>query len=259
MKTHLAVLTILAISTTLLIMGASNSLVSAQVPSPCSASLSSPVVPGQYGSTNVQYIVPVLATCTTSYEGPLYAMGSAYDLTSNMELGSASSVLSSVNGGQEFAGELGFNLPPTSPSDSVRISVSVYSGQGGTLLTASSETIPADAGVQQPAQTVQQTVTTTVTVGGQYPYVDPTPTAYPSTYQPNQYPSQTQYQNHYPSQTHYPSQPFAQESDNANLLDYVAIVAIIAAVIITTVGLVLVARRQQPPQPVWYPTQPPPR
>ena len=257
MKAHLGVLALLAISMTMLIVGASSSLATAQVTSPCTATLSYPVIPTQYGSPNVPFLVPVSASCPTYYQGQLYASGSAYDTTSNTGLGSASTVLSSVNGGTEFTGQLSFSVPPTSPGDSVQISVSIYDSQGGNLITTTGETIPVGSGVQQLGQTEQQIATTTVTEG-QDPYANQYPTTYPSTYQPSQSPQyyqpQHQTQGH---QTHFFSQGFAYRSNNTNLFDYMVIIAIIASVIIATTGLVLVARRQQ--QPTWYPWPPQPR
>ena len=255
MKNNLRLLTLLAISMTMLIVGASSGLVSGQVSGACTAILSYPEVPVQYAGSNVPIVVPVSATCATSYGQELYATGNAYDATSNTGLGTASAVLSSVNGGTEFTGQLGFNQFQASPSDSIQISVSIYNAQGGNLITTTGETIQAGTVVQQPVQTGQQ-VTTTVTEG-QYPY----PTVYPSTYQPNQFQGyQAQPQNHREQlqgrpfvQMGYLPQGFTQRS-NTNLLDWAVVISIIAAVIIATAGLVLVARRQQP---AWYPVQPP--
>jgi len=258
MKTHLPVIMLLAISMAMLMVGASSGLASGQIASPCTATLSSPEIPAQYSSSNVPFAVPVLASCTTYSGNQLYATGTAYDVTSNTGLGSASTVLSTVNGGTQFNGQLTFNIPPTSPGDSVQISVSIYTSQGGNLITATSETVQAGAGVQQ---SVQQTITTTVTVG-QYQYANPDPTAYPSP-QPNQsqyyqYPPQyQQYQYQARPPTYYFSQGYAQRWNNTNFFGYVAIIAIIAAVIIATTGLVLIARRPHAPQPAWYPVPPP--
>lgn len=259
MKTKLGVLTLLAISMTLLIAGASGSLVSAQIASPCTATLNYPGTPAQYSNSNFPLIVPVSASCTTYYGTQLYATGSAYDVTTNTALGSANTVLTSVNGGTQFNGQLGFNTLPTSPTDSVQISVSIYNSQGGNLITTTGETIPVGATVQQQTvQTVQEITTTTVTEG-QYPYANPYPTAYPSPNQPSQlqyqYQPQPQNQNH-SHQTHYLSQGYPQRSNNTNLFDWAVIISIIASVIIATAGLVLLARRQQ--QPTWHPWPPPP-
>ena len=215
----------------MLIVGANNSLVFADA---CSATLSYPIIPVVYSNSNVPIVVPLSATCTTYYANQLYATGSAYDATANTGLGSTSTLLMSVNGGTEFNGQLGFNLPPTTQGHSIQISVSIYSSQYGNLITATSETVEVAAGVQQ-------TTTTTVTEG-QYPYAYPSaypyPTASPSPYQPN--PSQF----HHSFQADNQSQALTQTSNSTNLFSYVAIIAILATVVIATTGLVLVARRQ---------------
>jgi len=239
-----------------MLIAVAGSPVSAQIASPCTATLSLVGVPAQYSNSNFPLIVPVSASCTTYYGTQLYATGSAYDATSNTSLGTASTLLSSVNGGTEFSGQLGFNTPPTSAGDSVQISVSVYDNQGGNLITTTGETIPVGTAVQQPVQ-IEQQVTTTVTES-QYPSSTP----YPPTYQPSQSPQyyQTQNQPQYQAQghqTHPFSQSLAYRSNNTNLFDYMVIIAIVASVIIATAGLVLVVRPQR--QPTWYPWPTPPR
>ena len=259
MKRHVAVIALLTIAMTLFIAGASSSLASAQVASPCTATLSASGVQAQYTNSNA-FVVPVFVSCPTNYVSQLYATGTAYDVTSNTAMGSASTMMASANGGTQFNGQLAFNTPPTSVGDSVQVSVSVYDGQGGNLLATTGETIPGDAGLQQPVQTIQQVITTTVTVG-QYPSAEPYPTAYPSTYPTNlspypvlQYPQQTQAR---PS-TYYYTPGYGWRWYNNNFFNYVAIIAIIAAVIIATTGLVLIARRRQPQPMYWYPAPPPP-
>jgi hypothetical protein len=235
MKTRISVLALLAIAMTTLIVGASSSLVWAD---PCTATLSYPVMPVVYSNSNVPIVVPISATCTTNYS-QLYATGNAYDATANTSLGSASTVLMSVNGGTEFNGQLGFNLPSSTEGHSIQISLSIYDSQSGNLITATSETVEVGTGVQE-----QQTVTTTVTQ-------DQTPYTYPTAY-PYQTPSSTfQFQ---PNQIpHHRSQALTQTYNTTNILDYVVIISILAAVIIATTGLVLVARRQ----PYWPQPQPP--
>jgi len=258
MKARVYVIALLAISATMLILSGSGTFVSAD---PCTATLSYPVIPAQYGNPNTPFVVPVSASCTTYYGSQLYATGTAYDTTSNTGLGTASTVLSPVNGGPQFTGQLGFNTPPTSPGDSVQISVSVYDNQGGNLLTATGETVQVDSGVQQPVQEPFQQITTTTVTENQIPYANPYPTAYPSPYQPNQsqyYQTQPQYQQQY--QGYYSHSYFwGYGRRSNNLFDYAVIIAIIGAVIIATAGLVIIARRRPPPpQPVWYPAPPPP-
>jgi hypothetical protein len=217
----------------------------------CTAQLSYPVMPAVYSYSNVPIVVPMSATCTTAYGNQIYATGNAYDATSNAGLGSVSTVLQSVNGGANFNGQLGFNLPPTTQGHTVTISVSIYSNQYGNLLTATSETFQVVTGSQQ---------VTTTTVTQSYPY------QYPNQY-PSQYPYQTPYP--YPAPSYqYPSQqrPYRNQSqyqnqnqNNSSLMGYVAIAAILAAVIIATTGLVVYGRRQQPPSVTWVPAPPPPR
>jgi hypothetical protein len=253
---------LLVISVTMLMLVAGNSSVYAQ---PCTASLSQPIIPTQYTSSNTPFVIPVSASCTTYYS-QLYASGNAYDATTNTGLGTANAVLSPVNGGAQLTGQLGFSVPPASPTDSVQISVSLYDNPGGNLITQTSETVQVGA-VQQPVQLI---TTTTVTEGA-YPADNPSPTNYQPPYQ-SSYPSgqpqyyqtqpQGQYQQQDPSHhwnpSYYFSQGFAYRSNNANLFDWIVIIAIVASVIIATTGLVLIARRQRPPQPVWYPVPPPP-
>ena len=263
MKLHIHVIVLLAIPATMLIPIAVSSFVYAQ---PCMATLSSPVIPAQYGSPNVPFVVPVSASCTTYYN-QLYATGNAYDATSNVGLGTANAVLSPANGGTQFSGQLGFGVSPTSPSDSVQISVSIYDNQGGNLVTQTSETVQVGAGAQQPLQQPYQQITTTTVTVGQYPYAYPSPMEYQAPYQPNEsqyFANQPQYQYQYQQaqgnqnhHTYYFSQGFPYRSNNQYLFDLVAIIAILATVIIATTGLVLIARRRQP-QPVWYPAPPPP-
>jgi len=233
-KTNAPISVLSDIVVMLILVSAGGGLASAQVTSPCTAILGYPVVSG-YSNSNVQVVVPISATCATSYGSQLYATGSAYDVTSNTGLGSTSTVLTSVNGGTEFNGQLGFNLSPTVRGNSIQISVSISNGQSGNVITATSETV-------EVGTAVEQTVTTTVTES-EYPYADPYPTAY--SLQPNE-PSQfpTQLQSNQTARMDYQSQTWGDPASNTNLLDYVAIIAILASVIIATTGLVLVSRRQ---------------
>jgi hypothetical protein len=221
---------------------------------PCIAQLNYPIMPTGYSYSNIPIVVPVSATCTTYYGSQLYATGNAYDTTSNAGLGSVSTVLQTVNSGTTFNGQLGFNLPPSTQGHTVQLSVSIYNGQYGNLITATSETIQVGTGTQQ-------VTTTTVTEAYPYPYQ-------------NQY-LQNQYPNSYPAPSNQPYYSRPRPTGNQNnslrvqyqtyrnqnsstLFGFVAIVAILAAVIIATAGLVVYARRQ--PTPVtWIPPPPPPR
>jgi hypothetical protein len=243
-------------------VGANSNPVLAQA-QPCTAVLSYPVMPTTYSYSNVPIVVPMSATCTTTFGNQLYATGNAYDATSNVGLGTVNSVLQSTDGGTTFNGQLGFNLPPTTQGHTVTISVSLYSNQYGDLVTSTSETFQAVTGDQQ-IQQVQQVVTTTVTQAYQYPYQTPvsTPYSYPTPYtnqtsDPNQASSFQQSLQQQPSR--HQSQ-YQTLNHNNFLLDYVAIAAILGAVIIATTGLVVYGRRrQQPPSIAWVPVLPPPR
>jgi len=254
MKTRVYVIALLAMCMTLFIIGANNNLAWAQTPNSCTASLNYPATP-QYASPNSPFVVPVSASCASYYGNQLYASGTAYDVTSNSALGSANSVLAAVNGGPQYSGELAFNTPPTSPSDSVQVSVSVYDSPGGNLLTSTTETVPAGPGVQQPApvpvQTIQAVTTTTVTEN-QPAYANPYPYPYQSSPPANYQPSlQGQDSTHY-------WYAYAQRANNRRLFEYIVITVIVGAIIITAVALLLIFRRQQRPQPVWYPAYPAP-
>ena len=228
----------------ILAVGANSNPVSAQA-QPCAAVLSYPVMPTTYSYSNVPIVVPMSATCTTTFGNQLYATGNAYDATSNVALGSVNSVLQSPDGGITFNGQLGFNLPPTTQGHTVTISVSLYSSQYGYLVTSTSETFQAVVGSEQVA-------TTTVTQAYPYPYQPTSPTTYPIQTPPVQQPLQQHpYRN--------PSQ-FQTLTRNNSLLGYVAIVAILVAVVVATAGLVVYGRRRQQPTAIgWVPAFPPPQ
>jgi hypothetical protein len=233
MKTGNYVIVLLALTIAIAAIATSSNPVAADS---CIAQLSYPVMPAVYTYSNIPIIVPVSATCTTYYSSQLYATGNAYDATSSTNLGSVSTILTSVSGGTIFNGQLGFNLPPTTQGHSVQISVSIYNSQYGSLITATSLTILVGS-------TAQQVTTTTVTQQAPYPY------PYPYSSPPYQYQSQL-----HPFQNQ--SQNQAQSSNSATVFGYAAIAAILAAVIIATAGLVTYGRRQQ----YWQPMQsPPPR
>ena len=248
-----AILTVVLIIA-IIAVGANSTQVSAD---PCLAQLNYPIMPVVYSNSNVPIVVPLSATCSTFYGSQLYATGNAYDATSNAGLGSVSTILQSVDGGTTFNGQLGFNLPPATQGHTVQISVSIYNSQYGNLITATSETFQVGAGGQQVS-------TTTVTQA--YPYQN----QYPNQ-SPTQYPTQNPYQNAYqyqapsiqhPTQQHptrNQSQPQTLNQNNSTIFGYVAIAAILAAVIIATAGLLVYGRRQQNPPATWIPVLPPPR
>jgi hypothetical protein len=218
-------------------VGANSNSVSAQV-QPCTTILSYPVMPTTYAYSNVPIVVPMSASCTTNYGTTLYASGNAYDATSNVNLGTVNSVLQSNDGGNTFNGQIGFNLPPTTQGHTVTISVSLYANQYGSLISSNSETFQAVTGNQQ----IQQVATTTVTQAYPVPIQNTSPTPFqPSSHQEKyRHQAQSQLSNH-----------------NNSLLGYVAIAAILLAVIIATVGLVAYGRRrQQAPAVTWIPAPP---
>ena len=232
---------LLAVTITIVAVGLNSDLVSAD---PCLVQLNYPIMPMVYSYSNVPIVVPVSATCTTYYGSQLYATGNAFDATSNAGLGSVSTVLQSVNGGTTFNGQLGFNLPPSTQGHSVQVTVSIYNRQYGNLITATSETFQVGSGSQQ---------STTTTVTQAYPYPYPYPNQYPYPYPSPSY--QNSYRSYYREYRRQP-QPQTQIVDTGALFDYVAIAAILAAVIIATAGLVVYGRKQ----PNWIPIQsPPPR
>jgi hypothetical protein len=238
-----AILTVVLIIA-IIAVGANSTQVSAD---PCLAQLNYPIMPVVYSNSNVPIVVPLSATCSTFYGSQLYATGNA-----NAGLGSVSTILQSVNGGTTFNGQLGFNLPPATQGHTVQISVSIYNSQYGNLITATSETFQVGTGSQQVS-------TTTVTQAYPYPYQNQ---AYPT-----QYPYQNAYQNQAPPTQHptqqHPtrnqSQPQTPYQNNSTIFGYVAIAAILAAVIIATAGLLVYGKRQQTQPATWIPVLPPPR
>jgi len=224
-------------------VGANSNIVAAQA-QPCATVLSYPIMPATYSYSNVPIIVPLSASCTTTFGNTIYVSGNAYDVTSNVGLGTVNSVLQSTDGGNTFNGQLGFNLPPTAQGHTVTISVSLYANQYGSLISANSETFQAITGNQQ----IDQVATTTVTQPIPVPVQSTSPTTYPTQTPLVQQPLQ---QHAYRHQSQY------QIGRNNSLLDYVAIVAILVAVIIATAGLIAYGRRrQQPPAIAWVPAPP---
>jgi len=128
----------------------SNSQVFAQ--SPCVAQVNYPVISADY-SPNIGMTVPVTATC--SYNGQLFAVGDAYDTTTNTDLGSANTGLSSTGGGS-FNGQLNFYLPTTVQGHTIQISVSIYNTAFGNNssppLATTSQSVTIDSSYNQDYQ-----------------------------------------------------------------------------------------------------------
>jgi len=230
MKTNAYVAAILVISLCAVAFAASPRTVAAD---PCVATLNYPSMPTIYENTNVPVVVPMSATCTTYYGTQLYATGNAYDTTSGVSLGTVSTTLTSRDGGTTFSGQLDFTLPPSTQGHTIQFSASIYNGQYGNVITETGETV-------QVTTEPQQVITTTVTqTPSMYQYQMPYPSQYqvPSTY-PSQQPSQSQH--YFGSSQNY----FERSRNGSSLLAYVAILAILAAVVIVTTGLVVYSRRQ---------------
>jgi hypothetical protein len=246
MKTrmHIFVIIALVFVATIIATGISTAPVAADS---CVAQLTYPVMPTVYYGSSVPIVVPLSVTCSTYYGTSLYATANLYDTTTGTSLGSLSVSLNSVDGGNVFNGQVGFNLPSSTQGHTVQISASIYASQYGSLITTTSISFLV-------TNTPQQVTTTTVTQPANeypYPYQYPNPNPYP-------YPSpplQNSQQHH-----HYFNEQNQTQGSNNSMLVYVAIVAILAAVVIATTGLVIFSqRRPQPqPQPYWIPGPPPP-
>lgn len=110
----------------------------------CSAQLN-------YSTTysNGQIIVPVSASCSFN-GGQLYAVGYAVD-SFGRNLGSTSTLLTSINGGNEFSGQLVFTSPFPAQGGTVQVSVSIYSnGPNGTILTSTTQTLQVNGAYYSP-------------------------------------------------------------------------------------------------------------
>lgn len=169
----------------------------------CSAQLGYPIIPSVYANTIVTVIVPLSATCSTPYGNQLYASANAYDLNTNTAADSVNTILTSVNGGYTFTGQLGFNLPASIQGHWVQIAVTIFSNQANNQLTTAGEAFQVNSGTVE-------VITTTLT-------------------QP-------------------PSDQFAPGTQGTYgrrgfIFAYVAIAAILATVIIVTVGLIVYSRR----------------
>ena len=169
--------------------------------SACSAQLGYPIIPLSNANQAFTAIVPVSATCSTSYGQQLYASASAYDLNTGTSASTVNTVLTSVDGGNTFTGQLGLNLPPSTVGHWVQLTVTIYQNQSGSQLTTVSEAFPVTA-------STGQVVTATVTEQAPYQFA----------------PTGLSQRGHY-------------------FFSYVAIAAILAIVIIVTVGLLVYSRR----------------
>lgn len=163
----------------------------------CSAQLGFPIIPALYSNSIVNVIVPISATCLVPYGNQVNATATAYDLNTNTLTSTVNTILTSVDGGYTFTGQLGFNLPASTQGHWMQIAVTVFNPQSNGQLTTTGEAFPINTGTVQ-------VVTTTVTA--------------------NQFA---------------PTLP----TQRVDLFVYVAIAAILATVIIVTVGLIVYSRR----------------
>lgn len=178
-------------------MACATSLPAVTSASNCSAQLGYPIIPAVYSNSIVNVIVPISTTCSVPYGNQVTATATAYDLNTNTLTSTVNTILTSVDGGYTFTGQLGFNLPASTQGNWVQIAVTVFNPQSNGQLTTTGEAFPINTGTAQ-------VVTTTVT-GTQFAPSAPTRTV--------------------------------------DLFAYVAIAAILATVIIVTVGLLVYSRR----------------
>jgi len=179
----------------------------------CSAQLGYPVIPPTSPNQGLTAIVPISATCSAPLGTQLYASASAYDLNSNTAAGAINTILTSVDGGYTFSGQLGFNLPPSIQGHWVQIAVTLFQHQGGGQVSSSSEAFQANAGG---GEVVTATVTEQVT---------------------------------YQSPEQFAPSASATPQPGHFIFAYVAIAAILATVIIVTVGLLVYSQRRPTPYP----------
>src|SRR5208282_3246841 len=105
---------------------ANMSAVSAQAP--CVAQISSPYMSTATlnPNSNIAVTMPVSVTCIFT-RGQLYAVGDAFDNSTNTPLGSVLSTLPSVNKSNQFNGQLVFIIPAADRGHSIYFAVSIYS------------------------------------------------------------------------------------------------------------------------------------
>jgi hypothetical protein len=244
MKTHVRIWMIMAVALAMGVMAAGINSAPVAADS-CTAQLTYPVMPTVYAGSDVPIVVPLSVTCSTYYGTELYATANAYDTTSGTNLGSVSVNLPSVDGGNVFQGQVSFNLPPSTQGDTAQISASIYATQYGSPITTTSISFPV-------ASTAQQIITTTTVTEAANQYEYPYPYSSPPFQYSPQYSSQSRHHlNQEENQT--------RNSNNTSMLAYVAILAILAAIVIATTGLVIAGRKRPQPQPYWLPPSPPPR
>lgn len=108
---------------------------------PCVAQLSYSVTKPSSYTSEFAMLVPVAARCWFTV-GSLYAVGQVYDVSTNSNLGTMTTGLTSDYGDHAYAGQLVFTLSSAVMGDTLQISVSIYGGtQYGSLLATVSQTV----------------------------------------------------------------------------------------------------------------------
>ena len=125
------------------VVGGSSSTVSAEL---CGATLSYSLTT-MIDNSNKGMLIPVLAGCSFN-NGELYAVGEGLDTSRNLDLGTASTILTN-NVANSYSGQLIFTLPQSVSGYSIQVSISINGGawfQYAPLLTTSAETMQIDPG-----------------------------------------------------------------------------------------------------------------
>jgi len=265
-KTRNCALLLLVLAVAIVAVGTSSNLVAAD---PCTANLSTIASTAPYSNTygqNISIQVPVSASCTptSGSSNSLYAVGDAYDTTTSTDLGSVSTVLAPVSVGNTYNGQLTFSLPSTTQGDTLQISVSLYNGQYGQLLTTSAETIQANPASLQSSDPQQNN---NYNPQNSYPSQNGNYAPQNGNYgsQNSNYATQNRFRNSHhngPSSSSYQYQqqqtvtvtqpvPFVIPQDNTWLIDTV-IAMIIAIATVGAIAFAIVASRNRQPQPRRY-------
>ena len=122
-RTIIVTLAVLTVMTAVAIVNVS----SVSALAPCVAQIGSPYVSTATLNPNSNIVVtmPVSVTCSFT-RGQLYAVGDAFDNSTNTPLGSVLSALPSVNKGNQFNGQLVFIISAADRGHSIYFAVSVY-------------------------------------------------------------------------------------------------------------------------------------
>jgi len=121
--TAIAALTVLTVITAVVIVNP----VATSALAPCVAQINTPYMSTATlnPNSNIAVTMPVSVTCSFT-RGQLYAVGDAFDNSTNTPLGSVLSTLPSVNKGNQFNGQLVFVIPAADRGHSIYFAVSIY-------------------------------------------------------------------------------------------------------------------------------------